>query len=70
VSSKSLPLLLQSSRDALAESLADLEQALSHLEEVESRGQRPPVRVSLVERARAQIVSAHRILEDLAVRLG
>jgi hypothetical protein len=70
VSSKSLPLLLQSSRDALAEGLADLERALGHLEEVEGRGQRPPVRVSLVERARAQVLSAHRILEDLAVRLG
>lgn len=70
MSSKSLPLLLQSSRDALAEGLADLEQALGHLEEVESRGQRPPLQVSLVERARAQVLSAHRILEDLAARLG
>jgi uncharacterized protein YjcR len=70
VSAKSLCLLLQSSRDALGESLAELERAIQEMEALEAHGDQLPVPVSQLERARAQTVAAHRILDDLTLRLG
>ncbi len=70
MSAKNLYLLLQSSRDALGEGLADLERAVRELEVLEARGASPPVPPPKLERARTQTVMAHRILEELVLRLG
>lgn len=69
MSEKTLPLLIQSSRDALGECLADLERAVTTLEALERGGEDVPVRSAQLERARAQCVAAHRMLEDMARRL-
>lgn len=70
MSEKSLPLLVQSSRDALGECLGDLEKALEAVEGMEHEGDTPPIRASQLERARAQCLAAHRMLDDLARRLA
>jgi len=70
VTTQNLHLLLQSSRDALGESLADLERAVHELEVLEARGIRPPLPTPKLERARTQTAAAHRILEDLVLRWG
>lgn len=69
MSNKSLPLLVQSSRDALWECLGDLEKALEVVDRLEREGHPAPIRAAQLERARAQCVAAHRMLDDLARKL-
>lgn len=69
MSSKSLPLLIQSARDALGDCLADLEKALAALDLREQEEEPGVVRASQLERARAQCLAAHRTLEDMARRM-
>lgn len=70
MSEKTLPLLVQSSRDALGEALGDLEKALEAVDRLEDAGQSLPVRSTQLERARVQVQAAHRMLDDLARRLA
>lgn len=68
MSDKSLKLLLQSSRDALQECLADLHRAVQQLDGLELEGLDLPFPRARLDQAYTQCLSAERALDDLSRR--
>lgn len=68
MSDKNLKLLLQSSRDALQECLADLRRAVQQIDGLELEGFDLPFPRARLDQAYTQCLSAERALDELSRR--